>query len=130
MIEKDNLLGDSVEKRFNHLGNLMNFKSEPLPKISPYWKIPTTFLKISLQKIPCKVGNGGCLGLSNQVFFCSYELISKHFSTCKINTIQNVMWNVLGMALTRHQECARLRQLLREQHLCGQHCSPHLTAYW
>ena len=28
MIEKDNLLGDSVEKRFNHLGNLMNFKSK------------------------------------------------------------------------------------------------------
>ena len=24
MMEKDNLLGDSVEKRFNHLGNLMN----------------------------------------------------------------------------------------------------------
>jgi len=28
MMEKDNLLGDSVEKRFNHLGNLMNFKSK------------------------------------------------------------------------------------------------------
>ena len=28
MMEKDNLLGDSVEKRFNHLGNLMNLKSK------------------------------------------------------------------------------------------------------
>ena len=28
IMEKDNLLGDSVEKRFNHLGNLMNFKSK------------------------------------------------------------------------------------------------------
>ena len=28
MMEKDNLLGDSVEKRLNHLGNLMNFKSK------------------------------------------------------------------------------------------------------
>ena len=28
MMEKDNLLGDSVEKRFNHLGNLMKFKSK------------------------------------------------------------------------------------------------------
>ena len=27
IMEKDNLLGDSVEKRFNHLGNLMNFES-------------------------------------------------------------------------------------------------------
>ena len=28
LIEKDNLLGESVEKRFNHLGNLMNLKSK------------------------------------------------------------------------------------------------------
>lgn len=28
MTKKDNLLGDSVEKRFNHLGNLMNLKSK------------------------------------------------------------------------------------------------------
>ena len=28
MMEKDNLLGVSVEKRFNHLGNLMNLKSK------------------------------------------------------------------------------------------------------
>ena len=30
LIEKDNLLGESVEKRFNHLGNLMNLKSKIL----------------------------------------------------------------------------------------------------
>ena len=30
LMEKDNLLGESVEKRFNHLGNLMNLKSKIL----------------------------------------------------------------------------------------------------
>ena len=30
LMEKDYLLGESVEKRFNHLGNLMNLKSKIL----------------------------------------------------------------------------------------------------